>query len=51
MAYQMSGGEKGYCTLSKALNVNRADVVYVLDSCDAFRHRNKETECSPWLLA
>ena len=49
MAYQMSGGEKGYCTLVKGLNVNRDDVVHILDSCDTFELREKDTEYSPWL--
>jgi hypothetical protein len=49
MVYQMSGGEKGYCTLVKDLKVNREDVVYILDGCDAFRHRKNETEYSPRL--
>jgi len=51
MSYQMSGGETGYCTLIKDLNVDRDDVVHILDSCDAFRHRKKKTEYSPWLPA
>jgi len=51
MAYQMSGGEKGYCTLINDLKVNRDDVVHILDNCDAFRYRYKETKSSPWLPA
>lgn len=49
LAYQFSGGEKGYCTLVKELKVNSDDVVHVLDCCDAFELRKKHTEYSPWL--
>lgn len=51
MAYEMSGGEKGYCVLIRGLNVDTDDVVYVLDCCDSFMLRREPTEYSPWLPA
>ena len=49
MAYQMSGGEAGYCRLIKGSQSEGKNVVNVLDSCDAFIYREKSTEYSPWL--
>lgn len=40
MSYQMSSGQKGYCTLGKEHpnNAGGDDIVSILDVCDAFRY-------------
>lgn len=43
MSYQMSGGQKGYCTVNGIANTGGPnDVVSLLDRCDAFRPRASE---------
>ena len=49
MAYQFSGGSKGYCIFVKGPNDGGEDIVHVLDICDCFHLRLETTDNSPWL--
>ncbi len=39
MSYQMSGGERGYCTVKGIAHTGPGDAVFLLDRCEGFQPR------------